>query len=244
MRIAIIGSGVSGLVTAHLLHRRHDVVLYESDERPGGHSDTHRVELPELTCDVEPGSSSTTSATTRSLPATRRTRDPHQAQRHELQCGRSAYRLGVAGDVLLHRLRPATKPGPARIPPDAGRRGPVQPAGPGTSGRPATRRCDPGGGARPSPVVVRVPGLVPRPLGLVDLVGRSLHLHSDPRRHLRPLLRAPRAAQRARPASMAHGRRRVEALRRCHRAPCATRAACGLGRPWARSAASPEESRS
>ena len=55
MRIAIIGSGVSGLVTAHLLHRRHDVVLYESDERPGGHSDTHRVELPELTCDVDTG---------------------------------------------------------------------------------------------------------------------------------------------------------------------------------------------
>ena len=55
MRIAIIGSGVSGLVTAHLLHGRHDVVLYESDERPGGHSHTHRVELPELTCDVDTG---------------------------------------------------------------------------------------------------------------------------------------------------------------------------------------------
>lgn len=55
MRIAIIGSGVSGLVTAHLLHRRHDVVLYESDDRPGGHSDTHPVELPELTCDVDTG---------------------------------------------------------------------------------------------------------------------------------------------------------------------------------------------
>ena len=40
MRIAIIGSGVSGLVAAHLLHGRHDVVLYESDERPGGHVDT------------------------------------------------------------------------------------------------------------------------------------------------------------------------------------------------------------
>lgn len=55
MRIAIIGSGVSGLVTAHLLRRRHDVVLYETDERPGGHAHTHRVELPELTCDVDTG---------------------------------------------------------------------------------------------------------------------------------------------------------------------------------------------
>jgi predicted NAD/FAD-binding protein len=55
MRVAIIGSGVAGLVTAHLLHRHHDVVLYESDERPGGHSHTHRIELPELTCDVDTG---------------------------------------------------------------------------------------------------------------------------------------------------------------------------------------------
>ncbi len=55
MRIAIIGSGVSGLVTAHLLRGRHDVVLYESEERPGGHCHTHRIELPELTCDVDTG---------------------------------------------------------------------------------------------------------------------------------------------------------------------------------------------
>lgn len=55
MRIAIIGSGVSGLVCAHLLHQRHDVVLYEADDRPGGHSHTHRVELPDITADVDTG---------------------------------------------------------------------------------------------------------------------------------------------------------------------------------------------
>jgi len=55
MRIAIVGSGVSGLVCAHLLHPHHDVVLYESDDRPGGHSHTHRVELPDLDCDVDTG---------------------------------------------------------------------------------------------------------------------------------------------------------------------------------------------
>jgi predicted NAD/FAD-binding protein len=55
MRIAIIGSGVAGLVTAYLLHGRHDVVLYESDDRPGGHADTHRVDLPDFTCDVDTG---------------------------------------------------------------------------------------------------------------------------------------------------------------------------------------------
>ncbi len=55
MRIAVIGSGVSGLVTAHLLRGRHDVVLYEAAGRPGGHSHTHRIELPELSCDVDTG---------------------------------------------------------------------------------------------------------------------------------------------------------------------------------------------
>jgi predicted NAD/FAD-binding protein len=55
MRIAIIGSGVSGLVCAHLLGPHHDVVLYEADDRPGGHSHTHRVELPDATADVDTG---------------------------------------------------------------------------------------------------------------------------------------------------------------------------------------------
>jgi predicted NAD/FAD-binding protein len=55
MRIAIIGSGVSGLVCAHLLHGRHDVVLYEAADRPGGHSHTHRVELPDANADVDTG---------------------------------------------------------------------------------------------------------------------------------------------------------------------------------------------
>jgi predicted NAD/FAD-binding protein len=55
MKIAIIGSGVSGLVCAHLLHGRHDIVLYEADDRPGGHSHTHRVELPDAAVDVDTG---------------------------------------------------------------------------------------------------------------------------------------------------------------------------------------------
>ena len=55
MRIAIIGSGVSGLVAAHLLHARHDVVLYEADDRAGGHAHTHTVELPEATAQVDTG---------------------------------------------------------------------------------------------------------------------------------------------------------------------------------------------
>ena len=43
MRIAIVGSGVAGLVSAHLLARDHDVVLFEADDRLGGHAHTHLV---------------------------------------------------------------------------------------------------------------------------------------------------------------------------------------------------------
>jgi predicted NAD/FAD-binding protein len=40
MRIAIIGAGISGLTCAHLLHRDHDLVVYEAADRPGGHANT------------------------------------------------------------------------------------------------------------------------------------------------------------------------------------------------------------
>jgi predicted NAD/FAD-binding protein len=44
MRIAIVGTGVSGLVAAHQLHRKHEIVVYEAAERLGGHSNTVEVE--------------------------------------------------------------------------------------------------------------------------------------------------------------------------------------------------------
>lgn len=40
---AVIGAGVSGLTAAHVLSRTHDVTLYESDTRLGGHAHTHTV---------------------------------------------------------------------------------------------------------------------------------------------------------------------------------------------------------
>ncbi len=46
MRIAIVGTGVSGLVAAHHLHRHHEVVVYEAAERLGGHTHTVTVEDP------------------------------------------------------------------------------------------------------------------------------------------------------------------------------------------------------
>ncbi len=43
MRIAVVGSGVSGLVAARLLSDRHEVVLFEADSRIGGHVNTVSV---------------------------------------------------------------------------------------------------------------------------------------------------------------------------------------------------------
>jgi predicted NAD/FAD-binding protein len=40
MRIAIVGSGISGLGAAHALSRVHDVQVYERDGRAGGHANT------------------------------------------------------------------------------------------------------------------------------------------------------------------------------------------------------------
>ena len=55
MRIAIVGTGVSGLVCAHLLSRRHQVTVFEADDRPGGHAHTVRVDLADETHEVDTG---------------------------------------------------------------------------------------------------------------------------------------------------------------------------------------------
>ena len=39
-KIAIIGSGISGMACAHFLHPHHEITLFEKDQRVGGHSHT------------------------------------------------------------------------------------------------------------------------------------------------------------------------------------------------------------
>jgi uncharacterized protein len=55
MRIAIVGAGVSGMVAAHLLHPRHEIVVFEASDYAGGHSNTIRVDTPEQTHHVDTG---------------------------------------------------------------------------------------------------------------------------------------------------------------------------------------------
>ncbi len=45
-RIAIVGTGIAGLTAAHLLHREHDLTVFEADDRIGGHTNTIRVADP------------------------------------------------------------------------------------------------------------------------------------------------------------------------------------------------------
>jgi predicted NAD/FAD-binding protein len=44
MRIAIIGSGISGMVVASRLHREHDITVFEAGAHVGGHTHTHDVD--------------------------------------------------------------------------------------------------------------------------------------------------------------------------------------------------------
>ena len=45
MRIAVIGSGISGLVSAWLLARAHEVTLFEANNYFGGHTHTHELSV-------------------------------------------------------------------------------------------------------------------------------------------------------------------------------------------------------
>lgn len=54
-RIAVVGSGISGLAAAWLLSQKHEVTLFEAAERLGGHTNTVDVTLDGVTHPVDTG---------------------------------------------------------------------------------------------------------------------------------------------------------------------------------------------
>ncbi|HSC20494.1 MAG TPA: FAD-dependent oxidoreductase [Solirubrobacterales bacterium] len=55
MRIAIVGTGISGLVAAHRLHQEHEIVVYEASDRIGGHTHTVPVAAKDGTHWIDTG---------------------------------------------------------------------------------------------------------------------------------------------------------------------------------------------
>ena len=54
-KIAVIGAGISGLLSAYLLSREHDVTLFEANEYLGGHTHTKSVQSGGKTYPVNTG---------------------------------------------------------------------------------------------------------------------------------------------------------------------------------------------
>ncbi len=55
MKIAIIGSGISGLSTALLLSQKHQITMFEIDKRFGGHANTVQINNENTTFNVDTG---------------------------------------------------------------------------------------------------------------------------------------------------------------------------------------------
>ena len=55
MKIAIIGSGISGLTASYLLNKQHEITLFEKNQYIGGHTHTHDISIGEQTFSVDSG---------------------------------------------------------------------------------------------------------------------------------------------------------------------------------------------
>lgn len=55
MKIAIVGGGISGMVTGYHLHQNHDITLFEANDYIGGHTNTIDVEVDGSSYSVDTG---------------------------------------------------------------------------------------------------------------------------------------------------------------------------------------------
>ena len=232
MKIAIVGTGVSGLVAAHLLHPDHDITVFEADARIGGHANTVDVDVDGRSVAVDTGFivyNERNYPGFRALLERARRRDPTHGD--ELRRQRSPHRPRVPRLEPQHALRPAPQSCQSVVPPSARRHHALQPRGPtARRGRGAVERT------RPAPRRRRVRRRRRGDLGRLRasrpvLARRSCGSSScrSARRSGRPI-RRPSCASRcaayarfmhnhgllelARTARVAHGHRRLPALRR------------------------------
>ena len=54
-KIAVVGSGISGLVCSYLLNQKHDVTLIEKNDYLGGHTHTHHLNIEDQNFTVDTG---------------------------------------------------------------------------------------------------------------------------------------------------------------------------------------------
>lgn len=54
-KVAVIGSGVSGLTCAYLLRDKYEVTLYEANDYIGGHTHTHNISIDGINLNVDTG---------------------------------------------------------------------------------------------------------------------------------------------------------------------------------------------
>lgn len=54
-KVAVVGSGISGLTSAHYLQGKYQVTVFEADDRAGGHTHTHQVKVDGQNLNVDTG---------------------------------------------------------------------------------------------------------------------------------------------------------------------------------------------
>ncbi len=55
MRVAVVGSGITGMVVAHLLNQDHDITVFEANNYIGGHTNTIPVDKEDERYDIDTG---------------------------------------------------------------------------------------------------------------------------------------------------------------------------------------------
>ena len=55
MKIAIIGTGISGLTAAYLLNKNHNITVFEKNDYIGGHTHTHDISVNNIDYAIDTG---------------------------------------------------------------------------------------------------------------------------------------------------------------------------------------------